>query len=297
MHAGLLRPDNSKTETWGQIEQVREECDVLELLKEEDGASSIAVLTSAEQFWVTDIERQSDSYDCDQVQLEYYSALRKLGVNIDFISVDSDFSKYSLIVAPCLPIVSEDFIQKCKASKAIFVFGPRSGSKTQEFSVPQGLAPGLLRQVLPLKVLSVETIRADCIEEITANRGPYSSRVWREEIELDYDNDADVLAEYKQGADGGMVGPAVIRKDRFVYIGTLTCESYLNSLFESLCGEANIEIYDLPADIRARHRGNLTFAFNYSNDVVRLPIPATASVVLGDAKVKPRGVTVWKKGR
>ena len=192
--------------------------------------------------------------------------------------------------------MSEDFIQKCKASKAIFVFGPRSGSKTEEFSVPEGLAPGLLRQVLPLKVLSVETIRADCTEEISSTHGTYSSRVWREEIEIDSGAEVDVLAEYCEGSDGGMAGPAIIRKDRFIYVGTLTCEGYLNSLFESLCEEVSIETYDFFDDIRVRQRGNLVFAFNYSHDVVHFPIPATASVVLGDAQIKPRGVTVWKKG-
>lgn len=101
------------------------------------------------------------------MQFSYYSALRELGVTVDFISVDADFSPYALIIAPSLPIIDSAFVEKCKNSSAEFVFGPRSGAKTSEFGYPTDLPPGLLQTLLPIRVLSVETLREDFAEVLT----------------------------------------------------------------------------------------------------------------------------------
>jgi len=295
MHAGLLRSDNSKTETWQQIEQVNEELKHLDLLSHETEMASVAILTSADQFWFTKIERQSDNYDCDDIQLSYYSALRALGINIDFISIESDFSQYSLILAPCLPNFDDAFISKCEASKAVFVFGPRSGSKTAEFGCPATLPPGPLQKILPMKILSVETIRKDCPEKFIWKGTEYESQIWREEIESYYSKNTNVVAEYCEGESGSQRTPAVVRNGAAIYIGTLTCEAFLRDFFQELCDELNIITFDVLDNIRVRQRGGLRFAFNYSNREVNLSLPDNVRLLLGGNTVKPRDVTVWVK--
>ena len=41
-----------------------------------------------------------------------------------------------MIIAPSLPIVDQTFVDKCQASSAQFIFGPRAGAKTSEFGYP-----------------------------------------------------------------------------------------------------------------------------------------------------------------
>jgi beta-galactosidase len=285
MHAGLLRPDNSKTEAWPEAEQAMAEVAALDIVNQPLKPASVAIITGAEGLWVSDIEKQGQAYDFNNVQLSYYSALRELGVNIDFISVDSDFTAYALIIAPSLPIVDQAFVDKCKASSAHFIFGPRAGAKTSEFGYPAILPPGLLQQLIPIRILSVETLRADCMEGLCWNKQQYQSGSWCEQIEA---GESEILARYDNGE------AAVVRQDRTTYIGTLTNREFLLDFFQQYCQQANIQTYRFGTDIRVCQRGDLMFAFNYSDKPQQLPLDSGASLMLGSSQIKPHGVTVWR---
>ncbi|MGI9295754.1 MAG: beta-galactosidase, partial [Pseudomonadales bacterium] len=285
MHAGILRVDHSKTEAWEQIEQVRDEVARLDLLNQNSEPALVAIITGAEGFWVSDIEHQGAAYDFNRVQFSWYSALREIGVNVDFVSVDADFSQYSIIIAPSLPIIDEAFVDKCARSNAIFIFGPRTGAKTEEFAYPLNLPPGPLQRIAPLRVLSVETLRADCTEEFSWRGESYKSVVWREQLEA---AGAEILACYDDNE------PAVVRYDRVIYMGTLTDAGFLRDFLKQQCTDAGIDVYHFGGDIRVRQRGELLFAFNYSGQEQELPLQEGATLLLGDKIIKPRDVTVWK---
>ena len=285
MHAGLLRPDNSKTEAWAEAEQAMAEVATLDIGNQTLQPASVAIITGAEGLWVSDIEKQGQAYDFNNVQLSYYSALRELGINIDFISVNSDFTPYSIIIVPSLPIVDQDFVDKCKASSAHYIFGPRAGAKTPEFGYPSILPPGLLQQLIPIRILSVETLRADCMEGLCWNKQQYQSGSWCEQIEA---GESEVLARYDNGE------PAVVRQDRTTYIGTLTNREFLLDFFQQYCQQANIQTYRFDADIRVCQRGDLMFAFNYSDQAQAMPLDTDASLMLGSTQIEPHGVTVWR---
>ena len=285
MHAGLLRPDNSKTEAWAEVEQAMAEVAALNIGNQPLQPASVAIITGAEGLWVSDIEKQGQAYDFNNVQLSYYSALRELGVNIDFISVDSDFAPYSIIIAPSLPIVNQAFIDKCKASSAQFIFGPRAGAKTLEFGYPSTLPPGLLQQLIPIRILSVETLRADCMEGLSWNKQQYQSGSWCEQIDA---GESEILARYDNGE------PAVVRQDRTTYIGTLTNREFLLDFFQQYCQQANIQTYRFATYIRVCQRGDLMFAFNYSDQPQELPLDSGASLMLGNTRIEPHGIAVWR---
>ncbi len=285
MHAGLLRPDNSKTEAWAEVEQAMAEVAALNIGNQPLQPASVAIITGAEGLWVSDIEKQGQAYDFNNVQLSYYSALRELGVNIDFISVDSDFTVYALIIAPSLPIVDQAFVDKCKASSAQFIFGPRAGAKTSEFGYPAILPPGLLQQLIPIRILSVETLRADCMEGLSWNKQQYQSGSWCEQIDA---GESEILARYDNGE------PAVVRQDRTTYIGTLTNREFLLDFFQQYCQQANIQTYRFATYIRVCQRGDLMFAFNYSDQPQELPLDSGASLMLGNTRIEPHGIAVWR---
>ena len=286
MHAGLLRPDSSKADAWPEVEQAVADMALLDEHIESRQASSVAIVTAAESFWVTEIERQSESYRYDEVQFSYYHALRSNGVSVDFIGADADFDAYKLIIVPCLPIVDDAFIEKCEQSDATIVFGPRSGSKTADFGIPLGLPPGPLQRIAPLKVLSVETLRPDCREGLAWNQKQYDSVIWREELDA---TSADVLARYDDES------AAIVRFDRVFYVGTLTNAEFLHDFLGHLCSDAGIMTHDLPPDVRIEQRGNLMFAFNYSEEEQELLLDEKAEVLLGESSMQPHDVTVWKR--
>lgn len=288
MHAGLLRPDNSKAAAWPEVEQAIGEATLLKLDRVEQPKAEVAILTDCKSYWVSDIENQSMAYEFDRVQFDYYRALRAHGVNIDFCHPEDDLSAYKLIVAPGLPILSETFVEQCCTLEARIIFGPRSGAKTAEFNYPDTLPPGPLQRIAPLRVLSIETLRADCPQLLRwpqQSYKDYASVIWREELDAP---GATVLAQYEDET------PAVVAYDNITYMGTLTDQEFLTDFLGDACEQQGIKRSLQPTDVRVQQRGEFTFAFNYSERTSTLNLPENARIVLGSNPVAPRDVVVWK---
>lgn len=285
MHAGVKRNDNSKAQAWFEIEQMRDELAKTGITFGDTITPQVAMVMSTENQWVTEIERQGDSYVHQQVEFAYYSALRQLGIDVDFVSVESDLSPYQLVVAPCLPIVPEHFIQACKNSNARVIFGPRSGGKTNEFHLAPNLPPGVIQQLLPAKILSTETLRPDCAEILNYQGKSYQSTMWREELAPE--STTQVIATYHDDS------PAIVAKDDIYYVGSLTCDEFLKAFFKSMVTDLNIEHIELPKDVRLARRGQHHYYFNYSGTKALLPT-SPAQYVLGSAEIEPYGVAITK---
>jgi beta-galactosidase len=289
MHAGVKRNDNSKAAAWTEIEQMRDELAAINLCVDTKVNAKVAIVTGTLNQWVCEIERQGDSYNHQQVEFSYYSALRQLGLEVDFISQDSAIEQYELIIAPCLPMVSNTFVEKLKATKAQIVFGPRSGSKTEEFSLAPNLAPGLLQSLIPVKIISVETIRPDCSEILQFQGQTFESRCWREELkfdESDLDHSIFSIAKYHDGST------AVAQFKNISYIASLTCESFLIEFFDLLTNKVNLNTLRLPKDMRMVRRANLVYLFNYSPNHQSFPEPEIGKFILGSEKMKGYDVAI-----
>ena len=286
MHAGLRRPDDSPAEAWPEIEAVAAELARLKPAASPSAPARVALLADVEAQWVGEIERQGSSYRYPAILMDHYRALRGLGLDVDIVGRDSDFAGYALIVIPSLPNPSAATVERLDASGATVVFGPRSGSKSAEFSVAEGLPPGeAIRSLLPLRVLCTETLRPDCPEPLHWNGSPYPSLTWRETLEPGIG--VEVTATYGDGA------PAMVRRGRVIYLATLSDRAFLADLFESLCAEAGVATVRLPETLRLRRRGALTFAMNYADRAVAAPAPAGATFILGGATIGPRDAAVW----
>jgi beta-galactosidase len=286
MHAGLLRPDDVPSPAWAEVEQVAAELALLGDLSRVSDKAPVALIVDPGSAWVDDIERQGAGYRYPAVVFQYYRALRSLGVDVDFVSAgEAKLDGYRLIVAPSLAMPDDAAVNALNASNGLILFGPRAGAKTQEFSISDGLPPGPLRQFLPLKVIAVETLRADCGGTIRYKDEIYESGRWRETIEA---GSCAVLANYEDGA------PAAVRSGRSIYLATLTDDAFLKSILVDLCAEANIPITPLPPTLRVRRRGDLTFAFNLSGDTAAAPAPDGADYIIGSAQIEPYGVSVWR---
>ncbi|MDM7859235.1 beta-galactosidase [Alteromonas sp. ASW11-36] len=286
MHAGIKRVDNSKSIAWQEVEQFRDELTATGFDLTAKVNTRVAIIMTTTNQWVTEIERQGDSYNHQQVEFEYYSALRQLGIDVDFVAIDGDFSHYSLIVSPCLPIVDDAFIQRCKDSDAHFVFGPRSGSKTHDLTFAPKLAPGLLQELISVQVASVETLRADIHEPLTLDGEVFNSNRWREEL-INIEG-ARTLATYADNT------PAIVANDKVTYVATLTDMALLKTLFKSLAERLQIDVLDLPEDVRIARRGEFTLVFNYSSETRTVPAPVSAKWIMGSGDVSPYDVSIYR---
>lgn len=286
MHAGLLRPDDLPAPAWAEVEQAAAEMALLGDLSVPPEKAPVAIIVDPESGFVDDIEQQGAGYHYPAVVFQYYRILRSLGVDVDFLSSGEAMAEgYGLVIAPCFAMPDQATVEALKASSGLILFGPRSGAKTQEFSISDGLPPGPLQDFIPAKVIAVETLRADCKGGLTYRGKSFESGIWRETLEV---GDAETLAVYEDGS------PAAIRSGRSIYLATLTDDAFLTALLLDLCAQANIAITPLPDTLRLRRRGELTFAFNLAGEVAKAPAPDGASFVIGSPDIEPYGVAVWR---
>ncbi len=88
----------------------------------------------------------------------FYRTVRQLGLNVDIVPQGGDLTGYRLIIVPPLPIVRPEFLEALRRSSGTVLFGPRLGSKTEHFRIPDDLPPGSLQEFLPLRVQRVDSL-------------------------------------------------------------------------------------------------------------------------------------------
>jgi beta-galactosidase len=268
MHAGLLRPDSSDAEAAGEA---RLAADVIEELGAQDVVQAQAALVfSYEAAWVCGIQPQGKSFRYLELAFEWYSALRRAGIDVDIVGPNADLSGYKAVLAPTLPITAPSLVEKLGALTCPILIGPRSGSKTVSFCIPEELAPGNLRDLLPITIARVESLR-DGVSE--AGNGWSISR-WREDVET-------ALKPELALKDGRGV---VFAQHNIRYCAAWPDRSLLDLLVGRVAGEAGIATATLPEGLRIRRTPTHLFAFNYSAQPVRFDLTGET--------IDPAGVSI-----
>lgn len=285
MHAGLLRPDSSEAEAWPEIAQLAAELATIDLPAPD--RAPVAIVIDNESDWLAQIERQGRGYDYQAIVTAWYGAVRRLGLDVDFVAPGADLAGYALVLVPALALPTEAAVARLRACDALVLIGPRSGAKTHGVTIPEGLPPGILRGLMPIRVLAVETLRPDCPGTITIGETRFAGGGWRETIDA---GDCQVLGRYEDGS------PALVRHGRVHYLATLTDAAALDALLTGLAAEAGLAITPVGGGLRLRRRGSLSFAINYGDTPVAVPAPAAATFLLGARTVAARDLAIWRTG-
>jgi beta-galactosidase len=213
-----------------------------------------------------------------------YSALRRLGLDVDVVPPDADFTGGGVGVAPSLPISDEATLAALSASGAAVLFGPRTGSRTREGHIPPNLPPGPLQARIPVRVSRVESLRPGAGPQVEASGRSYAGRLWREVIETE-------LSALATFADGG---PAWVSKESWHYLATWPETALLDHVIATVALEAGLAVQALDEGVRLRRRDDVCFAFNFAPDSRRTPAPAGATYLLGGPELPAAGVAAWR---
>ncbi len=279
MHAGLLRPNRLDDVAAGEVRETAA------TLTHFAGASSIkadvALIFDYQAEWMTAIQPQGVGFSALRVCFEWYSALRQLGLDIDILPPSGDLSGYRIIVVPCLPALPDALIDKLRAVEASVIHGPRTGSKTRHFSIPENLPPGELQSVLPIKVVRVESLREGLVE----SGADFSVSRWFEHVES-------VLEPELELRDGRGV---LFRHTRHRYLAGMVDPTTLQRIFRQMASEADVRVQTMPEGVRTRRFGNLRFVFNHLAETISIAdlLPDDAALLLGTRELGPAGVAAF----
>jgi beta-galactosidase len=241
----------------------------------------VAIVYDYEASWITRIQPQGKDFLYHELVFRWYEAVRRLGLNVDFVPPGHSLKGYSLVLVPSLPHVSEQALRAFEKSDAVVLYGPRTGSKTRHFAIPDGLAPGPLHELLRLRVTQVSSMRPGSSAVVNGKVSGLASR-WREYVETT----ATVLARFKNR------DAAFTAHKNHHYLACWPDKLLLNDVMALLTKKAKLKTVKLPEHVRLRSCGPLTFAFNYGTTV--WAAPKSAKFVLGTANIQPQSIAAWR---
>lgn len=265
MHAGLLRPDSEAAA--GLEEAQRAAGDIDQLGDVGAPVKEAALVFSYDAEWVTATQPQGEDLSALWAAFHTYTALREAGVNVDIISPTADLTDYRLVVIPCLPIVPDALVASLQNFAGQIIIGPRSGSKTAELSIPEGLPPGPLRTVFPATVTRSESLRPGTVHD---GKGWTATR-WLDHLETGAK--AELIAD-----DGQIVS---WQHGNVRYCAAWPEGKVIAKLVRCAAAQAGIEETELSRGLRIRRTANYTFVFNYSADEQEIPAAVSGTPLLG----------------
>lgn len=282
MHAGLLRPDSEPAPAYAEASQVARELEATGL-EGTVGKARVALVFDYESEWAWEVQPQSKGFSHGAHVRDIYAAFRKHGVDIDILSPKTEsFAGYDIVALPALFAWTDALREAVANFDGYLLLGPRTGSKTKNFSIPAKLGPDLSPNLLDARVTRVDSVPAHVSVPV---KGGGSTRLWREKVETR----GEIVMEDNEGV------PVLIAQGKIYYLTASGDRALMQRIADHLIAESDLPVLALPAGVRARSRGGFRIYVNYSASPALLtPAADENGYVVGDAEVPPAGVTVAK---
>ncbi len=284
MHAGLNLPTGEPAAVQDEVRRLATE--LAAIAPGEAVSADVALVFDYPSCWMAGIQPQSEGYSAFRQTFDYYSAARQLGLDVDIVSIGQDLNDYRLILLPGLLSLDDADARRLAASGATLLIGPRSGSKTKEFSISEGLPPGPLRELIELRVTSVDSIRNGVEIPFEYAGENHAVGCWLERIES-------AIRPRATTADGHGV---YYRNERCHYVGGVTSDGFLRKLLSDICDDIGLTTVELDGGLRLARRGDLRFAVNYGPRTAALPDHA-GPLLAGSAELARTDVAIWRSDR
>lgn len=243
---------------------------------------------------------------------KYYDTLFQMHVESDMVSVEEDFSKYEILIAPVMYMVKPGFAKKVEefvAGGGTFVTTFFSGIVNENDLVTLGGYPGELRSVLGIWAEEIDALLPDRTNQIVmkeawgALSGQYECGLL---CDLIHAEGAEVLAEYGSDFYQGMPVVTVnsFGKGRAYYVASSPDAAFLQGFLKNLCEEKGIQpLLDAPEGVEVARRVKdgkaFLFLLNHNEGAAEVEIGSEAykdllaqTEVSGTVQVPGRGVVI-----
>jgi beta-galactosidase len=282
MHAGLNLPGLQELSQGGQeaaeVGKELKSLGALPVLAKAD----VAIVYDYEASWITRIQPQGADFRFFELVFRWYEAVRRLGLDVDFVRPGASINGYKLVIVPTLPHISDAAEKSFASADCLILFGPRTGSKTRHHSIPATLPPGSISGLLKTRILQVSSLRPGVTTTVRGDVNGAAER-WREYAE---NQGGKVLAKFEDG------GPALLANGNFHYLACWPDKRLLASVMKLMTAKARLSTVVVPETVRIRRRGNLLFVFNYGSRAWKLPWSHKA--VLGKRNIGAQEVAVLR---
>ncbi|WP_440118774.1 beta-galactosidase [Paenibacillus sp. QZ-Y1] len=273
--------------------------------------SRVAIVFDWENWWA--IEKSSGPTIAlnyvDQIH-KYYAAFFRRNIQVDIVSVDTDISKYDIVLAPVLYMVKPGFatkLEKFVAAGGTFLTTFFSGVVNESDLVTTGGYPGELRKLLGIWVEEIDALLPEQKNSIVLKeaygdlQGEYGCGML---CDLLHSEGAEVIATY---GDDFYKGMPVVTRNTFGqgeawYIASDPEDRFLDGLLGQLAADKNINsLLTTPAgvEVSARTKDGQPYLFvmnhnattqSYDLGKVEAHDLLTDRALSGNIEIEGRGV-------
>jgi len=256
----------------------------------------------------------SDRINYQSFVQQFHRTLYQLNVGVDFVTPESDWSRYRVLLVPPLYVASDSDLEKLVAfvrDGGHVIVTLKSGFTNEFNTVRHAMMPGPLRPAAGFRYQEFSTLR----QPLPLRGDPFhageDNRVseWAEMLILE---GAEALAWYDHPFFGRY--PAITRnqfgKGTFTYEGTVLTDALQRAVVLDVLTRAGLAGPDqkLPAPVRVKHGTaagrKLHFYFNYSSSEQTFPYNygAAEELLTGNkaatgesVRLSPWGVAIFRE--
>jgi len=258
------------------------------LSSELDGSvveSPFAILYDYDSLWALESQPHvSSGFGYAEMAQRFARALARVGISADVASVNVDWRRYKVLIAPCLHVLTPKVADALKAfvqSGGTLIVGPRSGVKDAENAIVDELLPGLLREPAGCTVEEYDTFSTiPGLDMRVRDPGGRAYHAYGLADVLAPEGAAQVLLSY---GDHYYAGKAAAVQNRYgqgtcVYLGTVLDDAGIGDLLQGLGRAASVPLAGEPfpdsVEVTYRVKGSQRYAFylNHSASAIRVSL-------------------------
>jgi beta-galactosidase len=282
-HSAMLPHVGTDSRVWREVASLGVELKKLDGLLSSRVQAETAILFDWENWWA--LERagkpSNDLRLLPQMKALYAEFFRR-NISVDFAHPETDLSRYRLVIAPNLYLVSDRSAQNIEqyvAQGGTLLMTFFSGIVDGNDHVRPGHIPAPFCDLLGMWIeefAAYGDAQRNVVEAV--NGQSYPCELWSDII---HPTGAEVLGHYREDYFAG--NPAITRyrfgKGTSYYLGTALVQDGLAWLLEQVCADAGVRpILDAPRGVEVTSRSDGThtwlFVLNHSDEGAKVKLPA-----------------------
>jgi beta-galactosidase len=314
---GLLDHDATPSRGFREIKQMGAELKMAgDLICGSTYAAGAAFVLSYDSRFAFQTQPNNPGFSYSKQFAGFYRALYRRNVAMDVVPSTADLSKYALVLAPALHVVTQaiaDNLRRFVRAGGVLVITPRSGVKDEANAVVNRRLPGLLAEMSGVEVEEYDSLPPDngsalefVLPELAA-ASPTPALIWCDVLKP---TTAAVVARYLGGNGSGK--PAItlnhFGEGQVVYVGTCGDESFYSHFagwLAELAGLRGNVASPEGVEVCERRQGErrLVFILNHTESEQEITLDGrlfdlldSAKPSVGRIRVEPRDVRLLMEG-
>lgn len=291
-HSGLRKHDGGPDVGYHDLLFMKSERERMEIISEEPLKASIAMLVDYDDLWAINHQPHREGFNYFRYLFVFYRACQRLGLNVDLVSQEADWSRYTVLLAPTAHLGSEKLTQRLNdfaQQGGAVMLGVRSGFKTSSNVVTDQPLPGVYKEIVGAKVTQWHALPSGVSYPLQSEIPGTGETVtfWAESLVLESNTKA--LASYSSEP---FMGQAAITQNQIgegniCYYGFYPSLDQASAFLKYLVSQHEIETpEELPEGLIVIQRGNRTLLFNFTDQ------PLNTRIQGKDIHVAPRDLYI-----